>query len=133
MLASCLGTALLLLGHNPESSYAEVKIAADNVQTRLTYDVVTLSRIVPLDDNRDGKLARSELTGHLPQIDRFLRDHIALEIGTDDEMLDLGQSGGFVWPPGIGDEIPESEYHATTGLIIFEFTRPVKEIPEQVA
>jgi len=131
--ALALASAWLLLAHNPDTSYARVEVAADAVRTRLTYDVFTLLTITPLDDNRDGQLARDELARHVPQIDAFLRGHVWLTIGDDDETEELGVLAGFVWPPDTGNAIPEADYHAATGLIHFDFVRPVAEVPEQVA
>jgi hydrogenase/urease accessory protein HupE len=124
--------ALAVLGHNPETSYAQVQIGADKVQTRLTFDIFTLLTIVRLDDNDNGELSRAELARHAPEIYRFLREHISLEI---DEVKDedLGEPMGFAWPPGTGDVIREEDFHSQSGLIHFDFVRPVSEVPEQVA
>ena len=43
--------AATLLAHNPDTSYARITISPEKVQTRLTYDVFTLLKIVELDDN----------------------------------------------------------------------------------
>ena len=96
MPALALASALVLLTHNPDTSYARVEIAANQVRTRLTYDVFTLLTIVSLDDNRDGLLSRAELTGHLPAISGFLREHVWLTLGGDDKTEELGDSAGFV-------------------------------------
>jgi hydrogenase/urease accessory protein HupE len=133
MPALALASAFLLFAHNPDTSYARVEITAEQIRTRLTYDVFTLLTIVPLDDNRDGQLSRAELSGHLPEISGFLREHIWLTIGTEDETEDLGEPAGFVWPPDTGDAIREADFHAATGLIHFDFVRRVEEVPEQVA
>src|SRR6476661_7677000 len=102
MPALYLSCALALLAHNPDTSYARVKISEDKIETRLTYDIFTLLKIVPLDDNNDNQLQRSELTAHAPQIAEFLRQHIGLAVSEDDETADLGQFTGFVWPPDVG-------------------------------
>lgn len=125
--------AVLLLGHNPDTSYAEVRIGSDKVETRLTYDIFTLQLIEPLDDNRDGSLSRAELTSHLPRIEKFLREHTWLTINSDDETEELGEATGFVWPSDIGDSIPAADFHSANGLIHFNFVRRVEEMPEQVA
>lgn len=125
--------ALLLLGHNPDTSYAEIRIGSERVETRLTYDIFTLLMIEPLDDNRDGRLTKAELEGHLPRIETFLREHIWLTVNADDETEELGQRADFVWPPDVGEAIAEADYHTAKGLIPFNFVRHVQETPEQVA
>src|SRR5581483_5468423 len=105
----------------------------DKIETRLTYDVFTLLRITPLDDNADGQLQRSELTAHAPQISEFLRAKIGLAVSEDDEMADLGQFKGFVWPPDVGDTIAGVDFHSANGLIHFDFLRELPSPPEVVA
>jgi hypothetical protein len=123
----------VLLAHNPDTSYVRVQIAADKIETRLTFDVFTLLKIAALDDNGDGDLARGELTGHLPDIQKFLREHVGLAVNEDDEEADLGEGAGFVWPPGVGEKIVRVDFHSNNGLIHFDFVRHVKRTPEEVA
>src|SRR5438552_14501064 len=123
MPSAWLISALVLLGHNPDTSYVRVKITPEWVQTRFIYDVFTLLKITPLDDNDDGQLQRSELAGHAPQIADFLRSKIGLAISDDDETADLGKYQGFVWPPDVGDVIAGVDFHSANGLIHFDFLR----------
>ena len=82
--------SLLLLGHNPDTSYVRVKISPERIETRLTYDIFTLLKITLLDDNADGQLQRTELANHAPQIAEFLRSKIGLAVSEDDDDADLG-------------------------------------------
>jgi len=126
-------SALALLAHNPDTSYVRVRIAPEKVETRLTYDVFTLLKITPLDDNRDGQLQRGELAVHAPRIAGFLRSKIGLAVSDDDETADLGQFTGFVWPPDVGDAIAGVDFHSANGLIHFDFVRELESPPEVVA
>src|SRR4051794_29228687 len=112
MSVACIACAVALLAHNPDTSYVRVQIGADQIETRLTFDIFTLLKIAALDDNNDGDLSRSELTSHLPEIQKFLREHIGLAISEDDEEADLGEGAGFVWPPGVGEKIVRVEFHS---------------------
>jgi hypothetical protein len=133
-MSSCwLACALAVLGHNPDTSYARIEIGASQLKTRLTYDIFTLLTVVQLDDNADGQISRAEMERHAPAIQQFLRDHIGLAIGDDDDSADLGEPAGFVWPPDTGDAIPKRDFHAATGLIHFDFVRAVAETPAEVA
>ena len=122
-----------LLAHNPDTSYARITITPEKVQTRLTYDVFTLLKIVELDDDRDQQLERQELENHAPQIVEFLHSKIGLALSDEDETADLGQFQGFVWPPDVGLAIPASDYHSANGLIHFDFVRPCAQPPQVVA
>src|SRR5437868_9845835 len=133
MSPTWLFAAALALGHNPDTSYVRVTIAPDKIETRLTYDVFTLLKITPLDDNKDNQLQRSELENHATQIADFLYNHIGLAVSEDDEYARPGQFRGFLWPPDIGDSIPAADFHSQNGLIPFDFVRPVEFTPEEVA
>lgn len=126
-------SALALLGHNPDTSYVRIRIEPDKVETRLTFDVFTLLKITPLDDNADGQLQRSELAAHATRIAEFLRSKVGLAISEDDEPADLGQFSGFLWPPDIGEAIAGVDFHSANGLIHFDFVREVPQPPEVVA
>lgn len=125
--------AAALLAHNPDTSYLLVKISPDKIETRLTYDVFTLLKITPLDDNGDGQLQRSELAAHAPQIAEFLRSKIGLAISDEDESADLGEFTGFMWPPDMGDAIAGADFHSANGLIHFDFLRPLDQPPSEIA
>jgi hypothetical protein len=128
-----LTTALLLLAHNPDTSYARLSISEQRIETRLTYDVFTLLLFVALDDNRDGQLQRGELARHAPEIAAFLRARVGLAVSADDEQADLGDFRGFVWPTELGEAIPGSDFHSANGLIHFDFVRTLDQPPEEVA
>jgi hydrogenase/urease accessory protein HupE len=128
-----LAYVVALLAHNPDTSYARIKITAERIDTRLTYDVFTLLKIKQLDDNADGRLQHSELANHASQIQEFLRSKIGLAVSEEDEDADLGQFAGFVWPPDMGDAIPAADYHSANGLIHFDFVRSLDQPPEVAA
>src|SRR5262245_57410051 len=132
MSPAWLLTALALLGHNPDTSYVRVRISADKIETRLTYDVFTLLKITPLDDNNDGQLQRWELEAHAPHIAEYFRAKIGLAVSDEDETADLGAFQSFVWPPDVGDAIAGIDFHSANGLIHFNFLRPLDEPPEVV-
>jgi hydrogenase/urease accessory protein HupE len=128
-----LALVTALVAHNPDTSYARIRIFEDKVETRLTYDVFTLLKIEALNDNRDGELQRTELDSHAPRIADFLRSKIGLAVSDDDETADLGRFTGYLWPPDIGDTIPAAEFHTANGLVHFDFVRDLTEPPPVVA
>lgn len=118
------------LAHNPDTSYARVVIGTNEVAFRFTYDVFTLLKITPLDTDNDRRVSRDELERGLTPIVEFLRKHIAVDV--NDEESGFGDVVNFVWPPGVGDAIPEADYHTAAGLIHFNFRLPVEDTPENV-
>src|SRR5262245_47286393 len=112
MSALWIACAATLLAHNPDTSYARIKITPDKVETRLTYDIFTLLKIVALDDNNDNQLQRRELEAHAPKIAEFLRSKIGLAVSDEDEYADLGKFQGFVWPPDVGNTIEAADFHS---------------------
>lgn len=132
----CFFFALVLSGtaafaHNPDTSYARCLVTDDHVEMRLTYDVFTLLKIVDLDSNHDGRLSREELRAGTPAIQRFLREHVLLQI--DKQKADLGEGLDAVWPKGAPDAIAAPDWHAAESLIVFPFRRKVSTPPHDIA
>lgn len=119
------------LAHNPDTSYARVKIAGNQVSVRLTYDLFTLGKITKVDVNDDGLITRDELRQAIPAIENFLRQHVQFELnGARTALGALGEPG---WPSGKGDAIGADDWHSVDGLIHFTFTKDVLETPRTVA
>ena len=123
-----LALAMLWLGgfvlpdayaHNPETSYLRVVIDADVMRTRLTYDLMTLGRIVKLDDDHDRQVSREELARHTPEIVAFLSERIDVE--ATGYAPGIGTFVGFDWPPDASHTIPEEDYHFALALILYHF------------
>jgi hydrogenase/urease accessory protein HupE len=117
--------------HNPDTSYVRCAVTDEAVDLRLTYDVFTLLKITDLDADHDGRLTREELRKGAPAIQRFLREHVRVEI--DGQPAELGGALDPVWPnPGV-ESIPAPEWHAAESLIAFPFHHPVSKPPREVA
>jgi hypothetical protein len=117
--------------HNPDTSYAQVKLTDSQASVRLTYDLFTLSKITKIDADGDGKITRDELRQATPAIEKFLRAHVQFELnGTK---TDLGTLGELGWPSDQGDAISENDWNSTDGLIHFPFAKNVIETPQTVA
>ena len=120
-----------LLAHNADTSYAQVKLAGDQVVVRLTYDLYTLQKITKVDADGDGLITREELHRAAPVIQQYLRDHVSLEL--NGQKADLGVAGEPGWPSGQGDAIQAADWHSADGLIHFPFTHAVIETPQTAA
>ena len=120
-----------VFAHNPDTSYAQVKLADSQVMVRLTYDLFTLEKIIRVDADGDGRITREELRRATPVIGKFLREHVQLELnGTK---VDLGRLGEPGWPPDKGDVIEAADWHTADGLIHFPFIKDVIETPQTAA
>ncbi len=119
-----------LLAHNPDTSYARLSIGSQKLELKLTFDLLTLGKIAPLDDNQDHRVTRQELEQHLPQIQDFLSKSIELHVA--DLPSGLGILSGFEWPKDTEDGIAEKDFHSAASLISFRFERTVEDIPPDV-
>lgn len=119
------------LAHNLDTSYARCVVTDDAVELRLTYDVFTLLKIADLDANQDQRLTREELRAGTPAVQRFLREHVRLEI--DGQPADLGDGLEAVWPNKAVDTIAAPDWHAAESLIVFPFHRAVSTPPHDIA
>lgn len=117
--------------HNPDTSYARCVVTDGAVELRLTCDVFTLLKITDLDADHDGRLTRTELRNGAPAVQRFLREHVLVEI--DGQAADLGDSPEPVWPNLSAESIPAPEWHAAESLIAFPFRHRVSQAPHEVA
>ncbi len=118
--------------HTSDTSYARVRVFDDHLEVRLTLDIFTLQRIVPnLDANRDAALSREELRNVTPTIQKFLRDHVGLEV--NEAAAGLGEAKDPFWPLDAPDPIPASAWHTNEALVSFGFDKPLSSPPKTVA
>lgn len=117
--------------HNPDTSYVRCVVAGDAVELRLTYDVFTLLKITNLDADQDGRLTRAELRAGTPAIQRFLREHVLVEI--DGHAAELGEGLEAAWPNPKVESIPAPEWHAAESLIALPFRHRVSTPPHDIA
>ena len=120
-----------VFAHNPDTSYAQVKLTDSQVSVRLTYDLFTLGKIVKIDTDGDGRITREELARATPAIEKYLRGHVQLEL--NGAKADFGKLGEPGWPRDKGNAIEATDWHTVDGLIHFPFTKDVIETPQTVA
>ncbi len=131
LVSTTIALVLLFLfaranAHNPDTSYARFKVTPEALETRFTFDLFSLVRIVPaLDADGDQQVSRAELAQQAPRIFDYLTSHVQLEV--DGQKADFGERQGVEFPPGVGDAIPEEDYHAPTSLVHFAFRKPLEK------
>jgi hydrogenase/urease accessory protein HupE len=107
-----------------------LEISKQRLELKVTYDLFTLHKITPLDDNRDHRITREELEKHLPEIQKFLAASVELEVqGLD---AGLGKPIGFTWPKDAEEGVAEKDFHSPAFLIPFRFERAIDDLPEEV-
>lgn len=114
--------------HNPDTSYCRVTITPQVVECKFIYDLNTLRRMTPLDTDGDHKITRAELATATPAIQRFIREHIYLDL--NQRAAEFAEAELPVWPADAGDAIPESEFGQR--LLSFTFRNSVLSLPEDV-
>jgi hypothetical protein len=116
--------------HNPDTSYARVAIADNQIEVRLTLDLFTLQKIRPVDADGDQLVTRAELDAAAPEVVKFLRDFVRLEI--DGQLVNIGESSPASMPSGTGDSIAAADWHTANGLVTFTFhhllTKPAHDV-----
>ena len=112
--------------HNPDTSYTRIRVSRDQIEFKFTLDLVTVSKIVDLDDNRDHRITKEELNRHAPAIYDFLRERIKLRIGK--KPGDFGEPEPAQFSENI-EAATEKDYHQT--LVHFVFRKDVALPPDE--
>lgn len=112
--------------HQPDTSYARIAISREALDCKFTFDLYTLAVIIPgLDENLDRQISAKELAAHTAEVFAFLSEQIQLEV--DGMTATFGEPQSVSFPTGVGEAIPEKDYHAATSLVDFAFRRPLAQ------
>ena len=117
--------------HNPDTSYARIVIARERLAVRLTLDLFTLEKITGVDADHDQSVTRAELAQAGPAIERFLREHVRLEL--DGKVAPLGESRPPEWPRDAGDALAAKDWHSAASLVAITFSQPLAQPAREVA
>jgi hypothetical protein len=130
-ILACLFLAAPARAHNPDTSYARIAIARDRLDVRLTLDLFTLEKITAVDADHDQSVTRAELAQAAPAIERFLRDHVRLEL--DGKPALLGEARPPEWPRDAGEALAAKDWHSAASLIAITFTQPLTQPAREVS
>jgi hypothetical protein len=81
--------------HVADESSLRIKIEPHRLETRLTFNLFTLTRFVKIDSDGDTKISMAELTAAQPGIVDYLNRHVLLEI--NQQKTNLGTQARFEW------------------------------------
>lgn len=119
-----------LTAHEADTSYARLRLLPETLETRVTFDALTLQKIAPtLDANADNALSKAELEAAAPMIQQFIEANFLVSL--DDKPTLLGTPGDPFWPLDAPDPLPRERWHDQTALILFPFDQPLSKQPER--
>ena len=85
-------------GHPADQSEMRVRPKPHQLEIRLTFNILTLTRFTGIDTDGDMKISMAELTAAQPRIGTYLNQHIHVEINRQKAMLGSGVRFAPVWP-----------------------------------
>ena len=136
----CSVIAHSALGHPADQSEMRVRPKPHQLEIRLTFNILTLTRFTGIDTDGDKKISVAELTAAQPRISTYLNQHIHVEINRQKAMLGSGVRFEPVWPDAaLTPPMSEIEYAARNVDVTFVQTiegkvleDPAVEAPEFV-
>lgn len=85
-------------GHPADQSEMRVRPKPHQLEIRLTFNILTLTRFTGIDTDGDMKISMTELTAAQPRIGTYLNQHIHMEINRQKAMLGSSVRFAPVWP-----------------------------------
>lgn len=109
--AMCLLVSSSAQAHPADVTHLLVKVDRHRVEVRLTFNLLTLMRFVPIDADQNGELTLVELKAAEPKLDSFFAERIPISINGSDETR-LSPLGPMrpVWPTSEKTVIKAAEY-----------------------
>ena len=108
------------LGHPADQSEMRVRPKPHQLEIRLTFNILTLTRFTSIDTDSDKKISMAELNAAQPRIGTYLNQHIQVEINQKKTMLGSGVRFEPVWPDAaLTPPMSEIEYAARNVDVTF--------------
>lgn len=106
--------------HPADQSEMRVRPKPHQLEIRLTFNILTLTRFTGIDTDGDMKISMAELTAAQPRIGTYLNQHIHVEINRQKAMLGSGVRFAPVWPDAAQTPpMTEIEYSARNVDVTF--------------
>ncbi len=106
--------------HPADQSEMRVRPKLNQLEIRLTFNILTLTRFTGIDTDGDAKISMAELAAAQPRIATYLNQHIQVEINQQKAMLGSGVRFEPVWPnPAQTPPMTELEYAARNVDVTF--------------
>lgn len=108
------------LGHPADQSEMRVRPKPHQLEIRLTFNILTLTRFTGIDTDGDQKISMAELTAAQPRIATYLNQHIHVEINQEKALLGSGVRFEPLWPDAAQTPpMSEPEYAARNVDVTF--------------
>ena len=108
------------LGHPADQSEMRVRPKPHQLEIRLTFNILTLTRFTGIDTDGDTKISIAELAAAQPRIATYLNLHIHVEINRQKAMLGSGVRFEPLWPDAAQTPpMTEPEYAARNVDVTF--------------
>lgn len=114
-----------VLAHPADQSEMRVRPSPHQLEIRLTFNILTLTRFVGVDADRDGKLSIAELDAAQAVIVEYLNQHIPFEINQQKSALGRQVRFEYLWPDAV-KTAPMTEYEYAARNVDVTFTVPVE-------
>ncbi|MHB1079298.1 MAG: hypothetical protein ACYC67_07830 [Prosthecobacter sp.] len=85
-------------GHPADQSEMRVRPKPHQLEIRLTFNILTLTRFTGIDTDGDMKISMAELTAAQPRIGTYLNQHIHVEINRQKGLLGSSVRFESLWP-----------------------------------
>lgn len=106
--------------HPADQSEMRVRPSPHQLEIRLTFNILTLTRFTGIDTDGDMKISVAELSAAQPRIATYLNQHIHVEINQQKALLGSGVRFAPVWPePEKTAPMSEVEYAARNVDVTF--------------
>ncbi|OYW75204.1 MAG: hypothetical protein B7Z37_14355 [Verrucomicrobia bacterium 12-59-8] len=86
------------LAHPADQSEMRVRPKPHQLEIRLTFNILTLTRFTGIDTDGDAKISMAELTAAQPRLGTYLNQHIHVEINQKKAFLGSGVRFEPIWP-----------------------------------
>ena len=95
--------------HPADVSHLRVKVEPHNVELRLTMNLLTLSSITVIDQNRDLRITPSEIANAAPRVADFLRKRVHISVNGEASTLGDLDKYEAVWPDASTSAVSDRE------------------------
>jgi hypothetical protein len=118
-----------VVAHPADQSEMTVKPAPHELEARFTFNLLTVTNMIRVDADGDGKLAFDELKAAEPVLTDYLNQHVKLEVNQKPSAWGSKVRFDYLWPNAAATPpMPEMEYAAR--YVDVTFTLPVEKLLE---
>lgn len=115
--------------HPADQSEMTVKPTPHELEARFTFNLLTVTKMIRVDADGDGKLAFDELKAAEPALTDYLNQHVKLEVNQKPSAWGSKVRFDYLWPNAAATPpMPEMEYAAR--YVDVTFTLPVEKLLE---